>query len=75
MRQAELDFILSKIVENYPQISDINLTVGRPFQVEVYGNLVPVQLNLSTQVLTPFQTEVIALNLLRSDRRKIETLA
>lgn len=74
MRQVELDFILSKIVENYPQISDINLTVGRPFQVEVYGNLVPVQLNLSTQILTPFQTEVIALNLLRSDRRKIETL-
>jgi twitching motility protein PilT len=74
MRQAELDFILSKIVEHYPQISDINLTVGRPFQVEVYGNLVPVQLNLLTQVLTPFQTEVMALNLLRSDRRKIETL-
>ncbi len=74
MRQAELDFILSKIVEHFPQISDINLTVGRPFQVEVYGNLVPVQLNLSTKVLTPFQTEVIALNLLRSDRRKIETL-
>ncbi len=74
MRQAELDFILSKIVEQYPQISDINLTVGRPFQVEMYGNLVPVQLNLATKVLTPFQTEVIALNLLRSDRRKIETL-
>ena len=74
MRQAELDFILSKIVEQYPQISDINLTVGRPFQVEIYGNLVPVQLNLATKVLTPFQTEVIALNLLRSDRRKIETL-
>ena len=74
MRLAELDFILSKIVENYPQISDINLTVGRPFQVEVYGKLVPVQLHLSTQVLTPFQTEVIALNLLRSDRQKIETL-
>jgi len=74
MRLAELDFILSKIVENYPQISDINLTVGRPFQVEVYGNLVPVQLHLSTEVLTPFQTEVMALNLLRSDRRKIEIL-
>jgi twitching motility protein PilT len=74
MRRAELDFILSKIVEQYPQISDINLTVGRPFQVEVYGNLVPVHLNLFTQVLTPFQTDIIALNLLRSDRRKIETL-
>jgi Tfp pilus assembly protein, pilus retraction ATPase PilT len=74
MRIAELDFILSRIVENYPQISDINLTVGRPFQVEVYGNLVPVQLHLSTNVLTPFQTEVMALNLLRGDRRKLETL-
>ena len=74
MRLAELDFILSKIVEKYPQISDINLTVGRPFQVEVYGNLVPVQLHLSTKVLTPFQTEVVALNLLRSDRRKLEIL-
>ena len=74
MRLAELDFILSRIVENYPQISDINLTVGRPFQVEVYGNLVPVQLHLSTKVLTPFQTEVMALNLLRGDRRKLEIL-
>ncbi|OGP51056.1 MAG: twitching motility protein [Deltaproteobacteria bacterium RBG_13_43_22] len=74
MRLAELDFILSKIVEHFPQISDINMTVGRPFQVEVHGNLVPVHLNLSTKVLTPFQTEAIALNLLRSDPRKIETL-
>jgi twitching motility protein PilT len=74
MRRAELDFILSKIVENFPQISDINLTVGRPFQVEIYGQLVPVQMNFPTKVLTPFQTEVMAFNLIRSDRRKMETL-
>ncbi|MBI5604870.1 MAG: PilT/PilU family type 4a pilus ATPase [Deltaproteobacteria bacterium] len=74
MRQAELDSLIAKIVDTYPQISDINMTVGCPLQVEIYGNLVPVQLNLSTKVLTPFQTEVIALNLLQSDRRKIDTL-
>lgn len=74
MRQAELDSLIAKIVDTYPQISDINMTVGCPLQVEIYGNLVPVQLNLSTKVLTPFQTEVIALNLLQSDRRKIDAL-
>jgi twitching motility protein PilT len=74
MRLVELDYLFSKIVDQYPQISDINITAGRPLQVEVYGQLLPVQLNLSTSVLTPFQTEVIALNLLQSDRPKIETL-
>jgi twitching motility protein PilT len=74
MRLAELDFILTKIINAYPNISDINITVGRPLQVEADGQLAPIQLNLSSKVLTPFQTEVIALNLLGSDRRKIETL-
>jgi twitching motility protein PilT len=74
MRLVELDYLLSKIVDQFPQISDINITVGRPLQVEVYGQLLPVQLNLSTPGLTPFQTEVMALNLLQSDRHKIETL-
>ncbi|MBA4393790.1 MAG: twitching motility protein [Desulfobacca sp.] len=74
MRLAELDYILTKIIDAYPHVSDINMTVGRPLQVEAFGKLMPVQLNLSSKVLTPFQTEVIALNLLGSDRRKIETL-
>ncbi len=74
MRLTELDFILSKIIAAYPQVSDIIMTVGRPLQVEAYGKLVPVQLNLASKVLTSFQTEVIALNLLRSDSQKIETL-
>lgn len=74
MRQVELNFILSKILDLYPHVSDINITVGRPLQVEAYGKLVPVQLNLGTKVLTPFQNEVLALNLIRSDRHRIETL-
>jgi len=74
MRLAELDSILSRIIDAYPHVSDINLTVGRPLQVEAFGKLVPVQLNLSSKILTPFQTETIALNLIRSDRRKMETL-
>jgi twitching motility protein PilT len=74
MRLIELNHLFSKIVDQYPQISDINLTVGHPVQVEVYGELLPVQLNLGSTVLTPFQTEVMALNLLQSDRQKTEAL-
>jgi twitching motility protein PilT len=74
MRLIELNQLLSKIVDQYPEISDINLTVGHPLQVEVYGQLLPVQLNLGSSVLTPFQTEVFALNLLQNDRRRIEIL-
>jgi twitching motility protein PilT len=74
MRQVDVDFLLSKVVEHFPQISDINLTVGRPFQVEVHGRLVPVQMHFPTPFLTPFQTEVIALNLIRNDRRKLADL-
>jgi twitching motility protein PilT len=74
MRLVELDYLFSQIVDQYPEISDINMTVGRPLQVDVYGKLIPVQLHLSTPVLTPFQTEVIALNLLQSDRHRIANL-
>ena len=74
MRQAELDAVLSRIVRTFPQISDINLTVGRPLQVDSYGQLVPVKLNPPIPALTPFQTEVFCLNLLRSDRRLLQNL-
>jgi len=35
MPMREVDFILNHILDNYPKVSDINVSVGRPFQVEV----------------------------------------
>ena len=74
MRQTDLDLILSKIVRGNPQISDILFTVGRPIQVESFGELVSINLTPPVPSLTPFQTEVVALNLLHSDRRLIQEL-
>lgn len=74
MRQTELDLILSKIVRGHPQISDILFTVGRPIQVESFGELVSIKLTPPVPSLTPFQTEVVAMNLLHSDRRLIQDL-
>ena len=35
MPTREVDFILNHILDHYPKVSDINVSVGRPFQVEV----------------------------------------
>jgi twitching motility protein PilT len=74
MRRTELDLILSKIIRSNPQVSDILFTVGRPIQVDSFGELISINLNPPVPSLTPFQTEIVALNLLRSDRRLIQDL-
>lgn len=74
MRRAELDSFLTKIMDENPQASDINFTVGKPPQAEVDGFLKPVCRDLGIDKLTPFHTETIALNLLSGDRRNIQHL-
>lgn len=70
MRKPQIDSILSAMLESRENVSDLNLTVGKPPQVESSGQLAPVM----PFVLTPFQTEIFALNLINSDRRLTETL-
>jgi twitching motility protein PilT len=61
-------------LDAHNNVSDLNLTVGKPPQVETSGVLTPVKLNPSIPTLTPFQTETIALNLINNDRRLSERL-
>src|SRR5436309_3691777 len=74
MRRSELDFILSKMLESQQEVSDLNFTVDKPLQVESFGELVPVPLDPPLERLTPFQTEMIALNLIGGNRRLTEDL-
>jgi twitching motility protein PilT len=74
MRKQEIDHILTRMLDSHSNVSDLNLTVGKPLQVESSGNLVPVEIQPEIKELTPFQTEVFALNLVTSDRRLTETL-
>jgi twitching motility protein PilT len=69
MRRQEIDHILTAMLESHDNVSDLNFTVDKPCQVESSGQLVPVSLNPSVPKLTPFQTEVLALNLINADRR------
>ncbi len=56
-----------------PQVSDLNFSVGRAPQVEINGELREVPIK-GLKALTPYQTEQIALQLLRGDRHLIRKL-
>jgi len=74
MDKHEIDHILLKMLESNTNVSDLNLTPGKPLQVESSGELIPVQMEPDFKTLTPFQTEIFALNLINKDRRLTETL-
>jgi twitching motility protein PilT len=64
MQKNELDYILTTMLESQREVSDLNFTVDKPLQVESDGELMPVESEPPIGRLTPYQTEVIALNLL-----------
>ncbi len=74
MRRQELDHILTRMLDSHSSVSDLNLTVGRPLQVESAGELLPVDIKPAIKSLSPFQTEAIAMNLIDGDRRLTDTL-
>ncbi|RJR44972.1 MAG: PilT/PilU family type 4a pilus ATPase [Desulfobacteraceae bacterium] len=74
MRQRELDHVLTAMLECHENVSDLNMTVDKPLQVESSGQLKPVPLNPPVERLTPFQAELLALNLINGDRRLTKIL-
>ncbi len=74
MRRNELEYVLSTMLDFSKDVSDLNFTVDKPLQVEVSGVLTPVQLNPPIERLTPFQTEMLALNLIGNNQRLIDDL-
>ncbi|MEY2481191.1 MAG: twitching motility protein PilT [Verrucomicrobiota bacterium] len=69
MRIPDLDKILSAMLQTYNGISDLNISVGHPLQVEDFGELKPVIVDPPVERLTPFQTEQLALTLMQGNRR------
>ena len=74
MKKQEIDHILVKMLDYHRDVSDLNFTVGKPMQVESAGELIPVDFKPNFKALTPFQTEVIAMNLINQDRRLTQAL-
>jgi len=52
------------MLDSQPEVSDLLFTVDKPLQVESFGELKPVRCDPPIEKLTPFQTEMVALNLM-----------
>jgi twitching motility protein PilT len=74
MRRPEIDYMLTTMLDSTDLVSDINLSVDRPLQVESSGQLMKVDITPDIDNLTPFQTEIFALNLIHNDRRLSQML-
>ncbi len=69
----DLPPIIERMLLVSDKISDLNFSVGQLPQVEINGKLTPVQ-PLGLQKLTPYQTEIIAMTLLREHSEAAERL-
>jgi twitching motility protein PilT len=74
MRRPELDSVLTTMLDSQPEVSDLLFTVDKPPQVESFGELKPVLLEPAVEKLSPFQTEMVALNIIGENQWLIEDL-
>jgi len=74
MTKAELDYILGTMLESHKNVSDLNVTADKALQVESSGELVPVAIEPPVDRLTPFQTEIMALEIINRSRRLTDDL-
>jgi len=74
MRRPELDYLLTTMLNSQPEVSDLLFTVDKPLQVESFGELKPVTCEPTIEKLTPFQTEMVALNLMGDNQWHISDL-
>ncbi len=69
----DINPLLESMLDASDSVSDLNLSVGRPPQVEIDGTLQTVSYG-GVDRLMPYHTEVIAMRLMRSKRELIERL-
>lgn len=62
------------MLDSQPEVSDLLFTVGKPLQVEAIGELCEVACEPAIEQLTPFQNEMIALNLIGDNQWHIGDL-
>src|SRR5204863_4625233 len=72
--KAELDYTLGTMLDSHKNVSDLNVTADKPLQVESSGQLVSVAIETPVDKLTPFQTEIMALEIMNRSRRLTDDL-
>ncbi len=74
MKKTEIDYWIAAMLESHPNVSDLNITVGKTLQVESAGILKSVAIQPPIKEITPFQAETFALNLIGNNKRLLTDL-
>ncbi|MBA2848138.1 PilT/PilU family type 4a pilus ATPase [Thermosulfuriphilus ammonigenes] len=75
MRDQDVAHLIGYLARARERVTDLNFTVGRPLQVAADGRLHPVFWEeVPIEALTPFQTEILALSLIRGNERLLKDL-
>jgi len=74
MNKPDVDYWISCMLNSHEHVSDLNITPGKPLQVEAAGVMQTVDVRPEIKTLTPFQAEVFALNLINGDKRLLSDL-
>jgi len=74
LRRKDVDLILNTMLHSQSGVSDLNVTVGKPLQVEAHGSLHAVKSKPTIGELTPYQAGVLALAVARTRPRSLEEL-
>ena len=74
MKYFDLPPVIEQMLKTAEGISDLNFSVGQPPQVEVNGQLRPVE-PAGLKKLTPYQTEIIAMTLMHGNPDAAQRLA
>ncbi len=74
MLHFKVDNLLNRMLSASSNVSDLNLSAGRPPQIEVDGRLRPVEVR-GLPMLKPFHTEVIAMALMGGRKKHLDDLA
>jgi twitching motility protein PilT len=75
MKQTEINYWINTMLDMGDGVSDLNITVDKPLQVEYSGKLIPVKVEPNVVKLSSFQTEIFALNLIAGNKRLLADLA
>ena len=73
MLHFKVDHLLSRMLQAGRNVSDLNLSTGRPPQVEIDGKLTPVEIR-GLPMLKPFHTEAIAMALMGGRKKHLDDL-
>ena len=69
MLRSQFDYIIGQIMDQAPETSDIILTVGKPVQAEVHGELQDIVIDPPLGNLVPFQVEAMAMAMMGRNLR------